>query len=194
MHFLAAAPTSYYRKRPRKKSLGKGTTSVVQLSSRKNAGFSPCGTLSEIPPQTPAQPWKSGASAPRELRSKEPAFLSSTTDRGCPIFGVLCQRWDCTDRRRFRLRRTAARKSSAPQSLHLSRAARDQAEFRNLPNSPLIPPARQSKETVVLRKAAGSHRACHDCCDTHCTPVLCSRLCMMHVQRRCVSVDKYDSA
>jgi hypothetical protein len=43
MHFLAAAPTSYYRKRPRKKSLGKGTTSVVPPSERKMRASAPEG-------------------------------------------------------------------------------------------------------------------------------------------------------
>ncbi len=80
--------------------VGKGTTSVVPLSKAKMRASAPEGRCPEIPPHAPAQPWKSGASAPRKLRLKEPAFPSSTTNGGCPTSRLLCEKWDSTTDRK----------------------------------------------------------------------------------------------
>ena len=56
---------------PASSAFGRRSASALRLTMVSTWGFSPRGA---IHPQPPAQPWKSGASAPRKLRLNERAF------------------------------------------------------------------------------------------------------------------------
>ena len=49
------------------------------------------------PSRTHGVPWKSGASAPRQVLQREPAFSPrGRFPPGWPIFRALCEEWDST--------------------------------------------------------------------------------------------------